>query len=257
MKSRTTNLRREYRLDSLGEAEARPNPFEQFQVWYDEAVASTVPEPNAMVVATVGADGTPSQRTVLLKSFDEHGFVFHTNYDSRKGHELAGNPHISLLFYWPELERQVRVGGTAEHTSPEDSSAYWATRPRGSQIGSMASPQSTVIPDRDWLARQVELLEERHLDGAPIERPGHWGGVSRRADRIRVLAGPSEPAARSPALPAPAGRVGDRAARAVMAGVAWSLQCGDRNRMADCRSAGFACMTRGTLRALSFPRPGA
>ncbi len=177
MKSRTTNMRREYLLDSLGEREARENPFDEFQVWFDEAVASTVPEANAMVVATVGPNGAPSQRTVLLKSFDEHGFVFHTNYDSRKGHELAGNPHVSLLFYWAELERQVRISGMAERTTPSESDAYWATRPRGSQLGSMASPQSQVIPDRAWLARQAEMLAERTPEGTPIARPAHWGGI--------------------------------------------------------------------------------
>lgn len=170
-------MRREYVLATLGEREARANPFDQFQVWFDEAVASTVPEPNAMVVATVGPDGVPSQRTVLLKSFDERGFVFHTNYDSRKGRELAGNAHVSLLFYWAQLERQVRIGGMAEHTTAEESDAYWATRPRGSQLGSMASPQSQAIPDRAWLARQAELLADRHPEGALIARPAHWGGV--------------------------------------------------------------------------------
>jgi pyridoxamine 5'-phosphate oxidase len=170
-------MRREYVLDSLGDNEARANPFDQFQVWFDEAVASTVPEPNAMVVATVGADGAPSQRTVLLKSFDDRGFVFYTNYDSRKGSELAGNPRVSLLFYWAELERQVRVGGMAEHTAAEESDAYWAIRPRGSQLGSMASPQSRAIPDRAWLARQAELLAGLHPEGTPIVRPAHWGGV--------------------------------------------------------------------------------
>lgn len=170
-------MRREYALDSLGDNEARANPFDQFQIWFDEAVASTVPEPNAMVVATVGPDGAPSQRTVLLKSFDDRGFVFYTNYDSRKGNELAGNPRVSLLFYWAELERQVRVGGTAEHTSAEESDAYWAIRPRGSQLGSMASPQSQAIPDRAWLARQAVLLAGRHPEGTSIARPAHWGGV--------------------------------------------------------------------------------
>lgn len=176
MKSRTTNMRREYALASLGEREARANPFDQFQVWFDEAVASTVPEANAMVVATVGSDGAPSQRTVLLKSFDERGFLFYTNYDSRKGRELAGNPRVSLLFYWAELERQVRVSGIAEHAADEESDAYWAIRPRGSQLGSMASPQSQVIPDRAWLAQQAELLAEQQPAG-PIARPDHWGGI--------------------------------------------------------------------------------
>jgi pyridoxamine 5'-phosphate oxidase len=177
MKRRTTNMRREYVMDSLGEREALANPFDQFHTWFDEAAASTVQEPNAMVVATVGRDGAPSQRTVLLKSFDEHGFVFHTNYDSRKGRELTANPHVSLLFYWAELERQVRIGGDAEHTAPEESDTYWSTRPRGSQLGSMASPQSQVIPDRAWLSRQADVLADRHPESAPIDRPAHWGGV--------------------------------------------------------------------------------
>lgn len=184
MKSRTTNMRREYVLNTLGEREARANPFDEFQIWFDEAVASTVPEANAMVLATVGPDGAPSQRTVLLKSFDERGFVFHTNYDSRKGHEIAGNPQVSLLFYWAELERQVRIVGAAAHTAADESDAYWATRPRGSQLGSMASPQSQVIPDRAWLARQADLLAERHPEGTPIARPEHWGGI--RVDPVEI-----------------------------------------------------------------------
>jgi pyridoxamine 5'-phosphate oxidase len=177
MKRRTTNLRREYLLDTLGEREAQSDPFEQFQVWYDEAAASSVPEPNAMVVATVNAEGQPSQRTVLLKSFDDSGFVFHTNYASRKGTDLAQNPRISLLFYWAELERQVMISGTAEHATAAESDAYWAMRPRGSQIGSMASPQSQVISDREWLAHQYEALTEHHGGDTLIPRPDHWGGV--------------------------------------------------------------------------------
>jgi pyridoxamine 5'-phosphate oxidase len=130
-----------------------------------------------MLVATVGADGQPSQRTVLMKSFDDRGFVFYTNYAGRKGTELAGNPRISLLFYWAELERQVRIGGMAERTSAEESDGYWAIRPRGSQIGSLASPQSQVIPDREWLAHQYEALAARYPDETVVERPDHWGGI--------------------------------------------------------------------------------
>lgn len=177
MRSRATNMRREYFLADLGEETARSNPFEQFQVWFDDATASSAPEPNAMIIATVDSDGQPSQRTVLLKSFDDDGFVFYTNYQSRKGAEIAHNSRVALLFYWAELERQVRITGDAMQTPAEASDSYWAARPRGSQIGSMASPQSEVIPDRDWLARHFEEVESRFPEESPIERPAHWGGI--------------------------------------------------------------------------------
>lgn len=177
MRSRATNMRREYFLADLGEATARRDPFEQFRIWFDEAAASSAPEPNAMIIATVDSDGQPSQRTVLLKSFDDEGFVFYTNYESRKGTDIEQNPRVALLFYWAELERQVRILGDATRTPPGDSDSYWRARPRGSQIGSMASPQSEVIPDRDWLALQFERVESRFAEGSPIERPEHWGGI--------------------------------------------------------------------------------
>jgi pyridoxamine 5'-phosphate oxidase len=176
MKSRSTNLRREYFLDALGEQAAHRNPFEQFRIWLDEAIASTTLEPNAMVVATVDPEGRPSQRTVLLKSYDDRGFVFYTNYESQKGVHLARNPNVALLFYWPEMERQVRITGIAERTSAEESDAYFATRPRGSQIGAIASPQSQVIPDREWLAHRYAVEEAHHDDNTPVQRPSHWGG---------------------------------------------------------------------------------
>lgn len=177
MKSRTTNLRREYFLDTLGETTARRNPFEQFRVWLDEAIASSALEPNAMVVATVGADGQPSQRTVLLKSYDDRGFVFYTNYESQKGRELNANPRVALLFLWSQMERQVRVVGRAERTTTEESDAYFARRPRGSQLGALASPQSQAIPDRDWIARRYADIEDELGDREEIARPSHWGGV--------------------------------------------------------------------------------
>jgi pyridoxamine 5'-phosphate oxidase len=177
MKSRTTNLRREYFLDTLGESTAQRNPFEQFRIWLDEAIASSAVEPNAMVVATVDADGQPSQRTVLLKSYDDRGFVFYTNYESQKCRELAENPHIALLFLWPQMERQVRITGRAERTPAEESDAYFAQRPRGSQIGAIASPQSQVINDRDWIAKRYERIEDELGDRAEIARPAHWGGI--------------------------------------------------------------------------------
>lgn len=177
MKSRSTNMRREYFLDALGEQSAHRNPFEQFRIWLDEAIASSTLEPNAMVVATVDASGQPTQRTVLLKFYDDRGFVFYTNYESQKGKQIAQNPKISLLFYWAEMERQIRIVGDAEHTSEAESDAYFATRPRGSQIGALASPQSEVISDREWLAHRYAVIESRHPEGVPIERPSHWGGV--------------------------------------------------------------------------------
>ena len=170
-------MRREYFLDALGEQAAHRNPFEQFRIWLDEAIASTTLEPNAMVVATVDASGQPSQRTVLLKSYDDRGFVFYTNYESQKGEHLARNPKISLLFYWAEMERQVRIVGEAERTTAAESDAYFATRPRGSQIGALASPQSQVIGDREWLSHRYASVEARYPEGTPIERPSHWGGV--------------------------------------------------------------------------------
>jgi pyridoxamine 5'-phosphate oxidase len=146
-------------------------------------------EPNAMVVATVDDSGRPSQRTVLLKSFDDRGFVFYTNYLSRKGVELERNPSISLLFYWAQLERQVRIAGVAERTSAEESDAYFAIRPRGSQIGSIASAQSQVIPDRDWLSHQASLLEERFAGETTIHRPDHWGGYRVVPDELEFWQG--------------------------------------------------------------------
>lgn len=177
MKSRTTNMRREYVRAVLGEATALDNPFDQFQRWFDEAVVSPALEPNAMVVATVGEGGVPSQRTVLLKSFDDRGFVFHTNYRSRKGRELEANPAVALLFFWPELERQVRIEGRAQRTSTEESDAYWRLRPRGSQLGALASPQSEEIESREWIAAHYARLEARHVGSEPIARPEHWGGI--------------------------------------------------------------------------------
>src|SRR5262245_19123799 len=144
-------LRVEYRRASFREADAAPNPFDQFERWFHEAVAAALPEPNAMTLATVDAAGRPSARIVLLKGFDGRGFVFHTNYDSRKGLELAARPHVALLFLWVALERQVRIEGIAERVTAAESDAYFAARPRASQLSAWASPQSAPIPDRQWL----------------------------------------------------------------------------------------------------------
>src|SRR4051812_17008867 len=144
-------LRVDYKRAALSERDAAANPFDQFTRWLDEALAAAVPEPNAMTLATVDEAGRPSARIVLLKSFDARGFVFHTNYDSRKGRELAINARVALLFFWPELERQIRIEGVASAVSAPESDAYFGVRPRASRIGAWASPQSSPIPDREWL----------------------------------------------------------------------------------------------------------
>lgn len=161
--------------EALDEAEVASAPFAQFERWFEEAVSAAVPEPNAMTLATVDANGRPTARVVLLKGFDERGFVFFTNYASRKGAELAAHPDAALNFFWPELERQVRIEGTVAKVSDVDSAEYFASRPRLSQIGAWASPQSEPLPDRAALeARFAEA--ERRFPGEEVERPAHWGG---------------------------------------------------------------------------------
>jgi pyridoxamine 5'-phosphate oxidase len=160
-------------------AEIRPfhEPFELFREVLDEATATGMTDPNAMVVSTVDAEGQPSSRVVLLKSFDEHGFVFYTNLESRKGREILGNPKVSLSFYWRELGRQVVVLGTAERVSDEEADAYFATRPRGSQLGAWVSQQSRPLAGgRGHLLAEVARLEAHHL-GGKISRPPHWTGL--------------------------------------------------------------------------------
>ncbi len=168
------DLRNEYARAALDEAHADPDPIRQFAHWWDEAMKSQLPEPNAMTLATADASGRPSARVVLLKGFDERGFVFYTNYDSRKGTELAANARAALLFFWPELERQVRIDGDVERVSAEESDAYFRSRPLASRIGAWASPQSKPIPGRAWLMARVAEMGLRH--GLNPERPPHWGG---------------------------------------------------------------------------------
>lgn len=169
------DLRREYAAGGLRESDLEPDPLSMFRHWMQDALRAGLYEPNAMVVATVDATGTPAQRIVLLKRIDERGYVFFTNYSSRKGEELAANPRASLLFPWQQLERQVRVEGTVSRLSEAENDAYFATRPRGSQIGAWASPQSQVIPDRTTLDRRYDEVAERFGEG-DIPRPQHWGG---------------------------------------------------------------------------------
>jgi pyridoxamine 5'-phosphate oxidase len=167
-------LRGEYAKETLEEKDVDRDPMRQFRAWMDEAIAAKLPEPTAMTLATVSERGRPSGRIVLLKAADERGFVFFTNYNSRKGRELAANPVAALTFLWKELERQVRIEGTVEKVSAAESSAYYDTRPLGSRIGAWASPQSDAIASRAWLEERWSELAQRY--GESPERPPHWGG---------------------------------------------------------------------------------
>lgn len=167
-------LRKEYTREELTEASVTDEPFAQFARWFDEAMAAELPEPTAMTVATADATGQPSARVVLLKGID-HGFVFYTNYGSTKGRQLTENPHAALLFFWPELERQIRIEGSVERVTAEESRAYFVTRPLGSKIGAWASHQSSVIASRDELAARVAALDEQYADGN-VPLPPSWGG---------------------------------------------------------------------------------
>ena len=168
------DIRQEYARAGLHERDVSPDPFRQFESWFQDAIAAGVPMPNAMTLATVDSAGRPTTRAVLLKGFDAGGFVFYTNFESRKARELAANPHASLLFTWEELERQVRIDGRATRVSDAQSDEYFATRPLGSRIGAWASPQSEVIPDRGLLEARVAAAAKRFGENVP--RPPHWGG---------------------------------------------------------------------------------
>ena len=177
----------DYQRAAWSERDAAANPFDQFARWFDEAVAAAVREPNAMTLATVDPAGAPAARIVLLKGFDARGFVFHTNYDSRKGRELAAEPRAALLFFWVELERQVRIEGAAVRASDAESDAYFAERPRASRLSAWASPQSAPVPDRAWLEAQVAATEARFASDVP--RPPHWGGLRVVPERFEFWQG--------------------------------------------------------------------
>jgi len=175
MASSIADIRKDYRQHSLSESDVDPNPFRQFDTWWQEAVNSEIDEVNAMTLATASADGIPSARIVLLKSYDERGFVFFTNYNSYKGKQLEENPRACLVLFWKELERQVRITGLVEKVSAQESDAYFHSRPEGSRIGAWASPQSSVIANRQWLEQQQELYVQE-FSTKPLFRPPHWGG---------------------------------------------------------------------------------
>jgi pyridoxamine 5'-phosphate oxidase len=169
-----SDLRKDYERGELGDHDAADVPLAQFRSWMQQALDAKVPEPNAMTLATVGADGRPSTRVVLIKGFDERGIVWYTNYDSRKGQELAANPHAALQFHWFELERVVRIEGRVEKGSAEEADAYYDSRPLASRLGAWASPQSAVLESRASLVKRAAEVGLKY--GTHPPRPPHWGG---------------------------------------------------------------------------------
>jgi len=185
-----SSIRKDYQLRSLSESDVHASPVAQFSQWWDEALASEIDEVNAMTLSTINAAGRPSARIVLLKGFDEKGFVFYTNYESDKGRQLDANPYASLVFFWKELERQVRIEGKCERVSSEESDEYFYSRPLGSRLGAWASPQSRVIGTREILDKNAATLLERYASGE-VPRPPHWGGYRVVADTIEFWQGRS------------------------------------------------------------------
>jgi pyridoxamine 5'-phosphate oxidase len=183
------DIRKDYKQQSLLEQDAAANPFVQFEQWWNQAMNSEIDEVNAMTLATASADGTPHARIVLLKGYSDKGFIFYTNYESNKGKELAKNPKATLVFFWKELERQVRISGTVQKVSEQESDEYFYSRPIGSQIGACASPQSQVIASREILENTTKQLEEKYAINNKINRPQHWGGYIVQPTQIEFWQG--------------------------------------------------------------------
>jgi len=183
------DIRIQYSQKSLSEADVLPDAIAQFEKWWDEVIHSQITEPNAMTLATASLDGVPDARIVLLKGVSQEGFTFFTNYESQKGQQLAQNPRACLVFFWKELERQVRIRGVVSKVSKEESEAYFFSRPEGSQIGACASPQSRVIADRQELESRVQALEEAVKKGHKIEKPDYWGGYILKPESLEFWQG--------------------------------------------------------------------
>ena len=190
--SDVADLREDYRRGALERADLREEPVAMFREWIEAAIADGLPEPNAVVVATVDAECQPDARVVLLKAYDARGFVFYTNYESAKGRQLAEHPRVAMVFNWLEHERQVRIRGSVERVSPEETAAYFHSRPKGSQIGAWASPQSAVLPDRRPLEDKKAELEAAYAktgDAVPV--PPHWGGFRVAVEEVEFWQGRS------------------------------------------------------------------
>ncbi len=184
------NLRQDYRAAELNESDVAKNPIKQFELWFADAMKAQLYEPNVMTLATADKSGKPNARIVLLKGFDENGFSFYTNYLSQKGKEMKKNPQACLVFFWAELERQVRIEGKVEKLDKEASEKYFHSRPKGSQIGAIASPQSQVIANRKLLETKVEELNQTYQDKT-IPKPAHWGGYIVKPTSIEFWQGRS------------------------------------------------------------------
>ena len=205
------DIRKDYKLRSLDEFDVAGNPIDQFTRWWDEAIKSNIDEVNAMTLATATKTGMPSARIVLLKGYDANGFVFFTNYESQKGKELAENPQAALVFFWKELERQVRIDGIIEKVAAIESDAYFQSRPAGSRIGAWASPQSKQISGREVIENNYRVFEEKFPDPEAIPRPLHWGGYIVKPHTIEFWQGRSS-------------RMHDRIQYKIEAGNQWTIQ---------------------------------
>lgn len=183
-----SSIRKEYALKQLDESEVDKNPFVQFGIWFDDALIAEVNEPNAMILSTVSSEGRPSSRVLLLKGLDENGFTFFTNYKSRKALHIENNPFASLLFFWPELERQIRIEGEIIKVSSEESDEYFSSRPEGSKIGAWVSPQSSVIKSRGFL-ESIKMVIEGQFANKSISRPPNWGGYRLEPNLIEFWQG--------------------------------------------------------------------
>lgn len=186
--STIADIRKEYKLRSLSEADVASDPFSQFTIWWNEATNADIDEVNAMALATASTDGYPSVRIVLLKGYDEQGFVFFTNYDSFKAQQITENPNASLLFFWKEVERQVRITGIIDKTTTQESDNYYNSRPEGSRIGAWTSPQSNVIESREWLEKREQDFQSK-FSGKEIPRPENWGGFRIKPVKIEFWQG--------------------------------------------------------------------
>lgn len=184
------DIRKDYMLKSFNEQDAKSTALDQFDIWWQDAIASNIDEVNALTLCTVSPEGKPSGRIVLLKGYDKNGFVFFTNYESRKGQEFIIHPTACMIFFWKELERQVRIDGTIEKVSDEENDAYFFSRPEGSQVGAWSSPQSRVIENRAVIENNVRHYQEV-FSTKPLTRPPHWGGYRLTPNQIEFWQGRS------------------------------------------------------------------